>query len=229
MGDASVSTTVISAASKLATGINVFTLPRERQTELIETLSAINREILQHKFPMNVSANFHRAIDAPIVINYNQYTDRSLGQFLRTQPTTAPLMKRTHELSEKHEIRWYEVTEIVTSNSANDRIEVSDAAKRPAAIGIVTVEPSQQAAILALFKRYGETLRAKRAPGFIGIALHRGDKPEHISTYEQWESVEAYREAMRMQPAASLLENIRKMAPATSLHLYEVVSVTPFK
>jgi len=224
-----VPTTVISAASKLATGINVFTLPRERQPELIETLSAINREILTHKFPMNVSANFHRAIDASIIVNYNQYTDRSLGQFLRTQPTTAPLMKRTHELSEKHEIRWYEVTETVTANGANDRIEVSDAPKRPAAIGIVTVQPGQQAQVLALFKRYGETLCAERAPGFIGIALHRGYQPEHISSYEQWESVEAYREALRGEPAASLLEQIRKTAPELSLHLYEVVSVTPFK
>ena len=223
------STTVISVASKLATGINVFTLPRERHAQLIDTLTAINHEILTHKFPMNVSANFHRAIDAPIVINYNQYTDRSLGQFLRTQPTTAPLMKRTHELSEKHEIRWYEVTEIVTANGANDRIEVSDALKRPAVVGIVTVQPTQQGEVLALFKRYGEALRAKHVPGFIGIALHRGEKPEHISTYEQWESVEAYREAMRAEPAASLLEQIRKTAaPELSLHLYEVVSVTPF-
>src|SRR5579864_12521 len=224
-----VSTTVISAASKLATGINVFTLPRERQPALIETLTAINREILTHKFPMNVSASFHRAIDASIIINYNQYTDRSLGQFLRTQPTTAPLMKRTHELSEKHEIRWYEVTEIVTANGVNDRIEVSDVPKRPAAVGIVTAEPGQQAAALGLFKHYGETLRAARVPGFIGIALHRGYQPEHISTYEQWESIEAYRETLRGEPAASLLEQIRKAAPATSLHLYEVVSVTPFQ
>lgn len=223
------SVTIISAASKLATGINVFRLARERQAELIETLTAINREILEHRFPMNVSANFHRAIDAPIVINYNQYTDRSLGQFLRTQPTTAPLMKRTHELSDKHEIRWYDVTEVVTANGADDRIEISDAPKRPAAVGIATVEPARQADLLALFERYGETLRAKRTPGFIGIALHRGVQPEHVSTYEQWESPEAYRAAIGTDAAADLLSRIRETATGIELHLYEVVSVTPFK
>jgi quinol monooxygenase YgiN len=223
------SMTIISAASKLATGINVFTLARERHAELIETLTAINREILKHKFPMNVSASFHRAFDAPIVINYNQYTDRALGQFMRTQPTTAPLMKRTHELSEKHEIRWYEVTDVVMANRASDRLEISDTPNRPAAVGIVTVAPPRQAEVLALFKRYGEALRTNRTSGFIGIALHRGYHPEHISTYEQWESVEAYRDALRTEPAADLLEQIRQAATATALHLYEVVSVTSFK
>ena len=98
-------TTVIRSGSTLVTGINVFTLPAERHEALIETLSAIDAEILKFKFPMNVSANFHRAIGAPIVLNYNQYTDRKSGQHLRTRETIAPLMKRTHELSDAHEIR----------------------------------------------------------------------------------------------------------------------------
>src|SRR5580692_4407355 len=89
--------TVISPAAKLATGINVFTLPAERQPALIETLNAISNEIITHKYPMNVSANFHRSTDAPIVINYNQYNDRKSGQFLRTQPVTKAMLDKTHE------------------------------------------------------------------------------------------------------------------------------------
>ena len=42
-------TTSISSHSKLATGINVFILPPERQQALLDTLHAINREILRHK------------------------------------------------------------------------------------------------------------------------------------------------------------------------------------
>jgi hypothetical protein len=222
-------TTTISAGSKLATGINVFTLPRERHQELIEVLSAINREILTHKFPMNVSANFHRAIDAPIVINYNQYTDRSLGQFLRTQPTTAPLMKVTHELSDKHEIRWYDVTEVVTADGAGDRIDISGERKLPAAVGIWTSAPEKQAALLALFRRYGEALRTARVPGFVGIAIHRGEKPEYAATYEQWASVEDYRRAMDDRRVADLLNEITTLAPGNARHLYEVISVTSFR
>jgi quinol monooxygenase YgiN len=221
--------TTISTASKLATGINVFTLPRERHGELIDTLAAINAEIIGHKFPMNVSANFHRAIDAPIVINYNQYTDRSLGQFLRTQPATAALMKRTHELSEKHEIRWYEVVDVMGSGVGSDLLEISDSPKRPAVVGIVTVKPGRQHDVLAHFKTYGEALRHAQTPGFVGIALHRGYQEEHISTYEQWETIEAYRVAARNAAAAELLRAIGPMTTAAERRLYEVVSVTRFK
>ena len=94
-------TTTLSSHSKVATGINVFTLPPERQKALFDTLDAVNHEILTHKFPMNISSNFHRGIDASIVINYNQYTDRASGQYLRTRPETAPLLKRTHDLCDK--------------------------------------------------------------------------------------------------------------------------------
>lgn len=221
--------TTISVASKLATGINVFTLPPERHAELIDLLSAINTEIIDHKFPMNVSANFHRAIDAPIVINYNQYTDRSLGQFLRSQPTTAPLMKRTHEISEKHEIRWYEVVDVIESNGANERLEISDSPKKPAVIGIVTVKPGKQDETLGLFKTYGAALRDARTPGFVGIALHRGYQAEHVSTYEQWETIEAYRAAIGNEATAGLLRAMGAVTTAAERHLYEVVSVTRFR
>jgi quinol monooxygenase YgiN len=221
--------TTISAASKLATGINVFTLPRARHAKLIDTLAAINAEIIGHRFPINVSANFHRAIDAPIVINYNQYTDRSLGQFLRTQPATAALMKRTHELSEKHEIRWYEVADVIRSGVGSDLLEISDSPKRPAVVGIVTVKPGKQDDVLALFKTYGEALRRAQTPGFVGIALHRGYQEEHISTYEQWETIDAYRVAARDAATAELLRAIGPMTTSAEHHLYEVVSVTRFK
>jgi quinol monooxygenase YgiN len=221
--------TTISTASKLATGINVFTLPRERHPALIDILAAINAEIVSHKFPMNVSANFHRAIDAPIVLNYNQYTDRALGQFLRTQPATAALMKRTHDLSEKHEIRWYEVVDVIGSEGKSDLLEISDSPKRPAVVGIVTVKPGKQDDVLALFKTHGEVLRHAQTPGFVGVALHRGYQEEHISTYEQWESIEAYQVAARNAATAELLSAIGPMITAAERHLYEVVSVTRFK
>ncbi|HEY3920133.1 MAG TPA: hypothetical protein VGL83_20250 [Stellaceae bacterium] len=222
-------TTTISPASKLATGINVFTLPRERQEALIETLTAINREILTHRYPMIVSANFHRAIDASIVINYNQYTDRAQGQFLRTQPNTAPLMKRTHELSETHEIRWYDVAEVVAAAAPRDRIEVSPDRRTIAAIGIFTVAPEKQPDLLASLKRYGEALVEARAPGFAGLATHRGYQPAQVASYEQWSGADAYRQVTTgAGPAAAALERVRSLAETSTLHLYEVLSVTRF-
>ena len=221
--------TTIARGSTLATGINVFTLPREREAALIETLEAINREILAHKYPMIVSANFHRAIDAPIVINYNQYNDRAQGQFLRTQANVAPLMKRTHDLSDEHEIRWYETADVVTAAGPEDRIEMDDQRGQVAAIGVFTLAPEKQADLLALLRRYGNALKESQARGFVGIASHRGYKGENVASYEQWESADAYRAAMARAPAAEMLATIRALAETSALHLYEVLSVNRFQ
>ena len=221
-------TTIISPESKLATGINVFVLPQERQAALLETLGAINREILLHKFPMNVSANFHRAIDASIIINYNQYTDRASGQYLRTRSETAPLLKRTHDLSEIHEIRWYEVADVVAADGSRGQIEISDDRGDLAVIGIFTVEAGKQGELLDLLKRYGETLKGAKAAGFIGIAVHRGYQGTHAAIYEQWASIDAYRNATREASTARALQQIRDTANVSDLHLYHVESVTRF-
>jgi heme-degrading monooxygenase HmoA len=217
--------TVIRSGSTLATGINVFTLPRERHKDLIETLDAIDEEILKFRFPMNISANFHRAIEAPIVINYNQYTDRKSGGHLRTRETIAPLMKRTHDLSDSSAIRWYAVADVVTADGA-DQIEIADDRGRIGVIGIFTVAPEKQSDLLASFKRYGETVKPAR--GFGGLATHRGLEAEHVSTYEIWDSAEAYRQAISQGPAADALSKARATAAVTELHPYEVVRVCRF-
>jgi heme-degrading monooxygenase HmoA len=217
--------TVIRSGSTLATGINVFTLPRERHKDLIETLDAIDEEILKFRFPMNISANFHRAIEAPIVINYNQYTDRKSGGHLRTRETIAPLMKRTHDLSDSSGIRWYAVADVVSADGA-DQIEIADDRGKIGVIGIFTVAPEKQPDLLACFKRYGETV--KSAPGFGGLATHRGLEAEHVSTYEIWDSAETYRQAISQGLAADALAKARATATVTELHPYEVVRVCRF-
>jgi hypothetical protein len=218
-------TTVIRKGSTLVSGINVFTLPRDRHAALIETLDAIDAEILKFKFPMNVSANFHRAIEAPIVINYNQYTDRKAGRHLRTRETILPLMERTHELSDSSEIRWYSVEDVVTPGGA-DQIEIADDRGRIGVIGIFTVAPEKQSDLLACCKRYGETV--KSAPGFGGLATHRGLEAEHVSTYEIWDGADAYRTATAQGSAAEALTAVRAMAAVTELHPYDVVRVCRF-
>lgn len=220
--------TVIAPALKLATGINVFTLPPERQPELIKTLHAISNEIVTHKYPMNVAANFHRAIDAPIIINYNQYNDRKSGQFLRTQPVAKALLDKTHDLSDEHELRWYEAESVVATEAPGDRLEISETRRNLAVIGIWAVEPEKQNDLLAMLRRYGEALKAAHAPGFIGLATHRGFKPEHVASYEQWTSAETYRQAVGQGAAAAALAQMRVLAQEASLHCYDVLSVQRF-
>ena len=218
-------TTVIRSGSTLVIGINVFNLPRDRHEALIETLDAIDEEILKFRFPMNVSANFHRAIEAPIVINYNQYTDRKAGRHLRTRETILPLMERTHDLSESSEIRWYSVADVIAVDGT-DQIELADNRGKIGVVGIFTVTPEKQSDLLASFKRYGETV--KSAPGFGGLATHRGLEAEHVSTYEIWDSAEAYRNAIGQGPAADALAGVRATAVVTELHPYDVVRVCRF-
>jgi heme-degrading monooxygenase HmoA len=217
--------TVVRRGSTLVTGINVFNLPRERHKDLIETLDAIDEEIIKFKFPMNVSANFHRAIEAPIVINYNQYTDRKAGRHLRTRETILPLMERTHDLSDSSEIRWYSVEDVIALDGGN-QIEMSDDLGKIGVVGIFTVAPEKQSDLLARFKRYGEAV--KSAPGFGGLATHRGLETEHVATYEIWDSVKAYRTATATGPAAEGLAQVHATAGVTELHPYEVIRVCRF-
>ena len=220
--------TIISASAGLVTGINVFTVAPEREAELLDTLRAIDKAIVRHALPMNVSASFHRAIDGGVVLNYNQYTDRENIHVLRSIPETAPLRKRTHDLSDTHEIRWYEVGEIVTADPSIDHIEIAGFAKAPAVIGIFTATPGRQAELLAALKRYGEELARAKTPGFVGIATHRGYEPAQVALYEQWQSVEAYRAAMKRAAVADLADRARQLTTDALWLPYEVLDVARF-
>jgi quinol monooxygenase YgiN len=220
--------TVIAKGSALATGINVFVLPRERQAALMETLRAVSEEIIRQRMPMVVSGNFHRGIDASIVVNYNQYRDRESGNTLRKIPETAPLLKRTHDLSDRHEIRWYKVEDVIVTGAPGDRLEISQAASPIAALGIHTAAPGRQDALLAHLRAQGERLKRAPAPGFLGLATHRGFDPAHVACYEQWESVAAYEAAARTPQFREFQAALRDCAEAAETHLYEVVEVAVF-
>ena len=221
-------TTIITADAKLVTGINVFTVAPERRQDLLDTLRAMNGEILRRALPMNVSSNFHTAIGGSTVINYNQYTERESIHILRSLPETAALRKRTHELSDTHEIRWYEVADVVTSEPNVDQIEISSNGNTIAAIGIFTVKAGKQAELLSCLKGYGDLLNGIKAPGFRGIATHRGYEAAHIATYEQWQTAEAYRNAAHLSPVAAVTNQIHQLADVVDRQLYDVLDVARF-
>jgi hypothetical protein len=220
--------TIVKPTDGFTTGINVFELPDARRPELLDALHAINMEIMRRKLPMNVASNFHCAVDGPVVLNYNQYTDRSLGQFLRTVPEIAPLMKVTHDVSDRHEIRWYQVVDVLAPDASIGELRIRSDGNAVAAIGIFTVPAGKQDEMLSALKGYGETLRRDRAQGFLGLATHRGEKPEHVTSYEQWRGADAYARAGAIASVAAARERIRGLAEKTLLHLYEVVEVARF-
>lgn len=221
-------TSIISAKANRVTGINVFTLPRERHAELIDTLRAMNRVILAEGLPMIVSANFHRAITGRVVLNYNQYTDRENLHILRSIPGAAELRKRTHDLSDTHEIRWYAVGDVVTPDPAAEAVEIAANGKAIAAIGIFTAKPGKQDDLLALLRSYGETLVRLKAPGFLGIATHRGDEAAHVATYEKWQSTDAFEAAAQLSAIRALTDRFPELTDAVDRQLYEVVEIARF-
>jgi quinol monooxygenase YgiN len=221
-------TSIIAAKDKRVTGINVFTLPRERHGELIDTLRAMNTEIIAQGLPMIVSANFHRAITGRVMLNYNQYTDRENIHILRSIPGAAELRKRTHDLSDAHEIRWYAVAEVVTPDPGADALEISADGKAVTAIGIFTAKAGKQEDLLSLLRCYGETLNDVKAPGFLGIATHRGDDAAHVATYEKWQSAASYAAAAGLASVKAVTDRFPKFADPVDRQLYEVVEVARF-
>ena len=221
-------TSIISARDNRVTGINLFTLPRERHGELIETLRAINAQIIAQGLSMILSANFHRSIDGPVILNYNQYTDRENLHVLRSVPGAAALRKRTHELSDAHEIRWYDVADVLTPDPAADTLEIAADGKAVAAIGIFTAKPGRQDALLALLRAYGEALVRLEAPGFLGMATHRGHDAAHVAAYERWDSAKSFEAAAGLAPVVAVSGRFPEFAEMTDRQIYAVIEVAHF-
>lgn len=206
----------------IAMGINVFRTPRERHGELIDTLEAISTEVKRHGLKKSMGAVYHRALDAPIVINYVRYTHKSGGDDLRNLDVTKPLMKRTHDLSDGHEFRWYHMTEVVTADGAPDSFEIAAGHEDIGVIGVYVVEPDTRSALLDALNHYAESL--KGVEGFRAMAVLRGHKPEHAASYELWANEAAYHRA-NANGARKALERVRGMASDALIHPYELVRV----
>src|SRR5438093_243844 len=64
--------TVIDRDAQLVTLINVFTVPRGRQGELVELLERATEDVMRHQ-PGFISANIHAGLDGTHVANYAQW------------------------------------------------------------------------------------------------------------------------------------------------------------
>jgi heme-degrading monooxygenase HmoA len=204
--------------------INVFTTPRERQDDLIATLGAIADLADSHALPRNIHSSFHRAIDAPIVVNYVQYSERAGA--LELANLARPLVDRTHILSSAHEMRWYDTVDVVTAAGDSDSFSVVAGKEAVAVIGTYVVDPGKRAELLVALKRYAESVST--ADGFKAIAILQGQKPEHAATYEVWANDAAYDRATA-QDAREAMESVRNIASDALVHSYEVVRVNRHK
>jgi hypothetical protein len=69
---------VIEAGNGMVTHINIFTVPRERQQELVDSLTeTVNAAA---RIPGWISASIHRSLDGTQVVNYVQFESREAAQ-----------------------------------------------------------------------------------------------------------------------------------------------------
>ena len=68
--------TTIEAGQPVVTLINVFTVPPQRQQELIDLLVRATDDVMRHRTGF-VSANIHRGLDGTKVANYAQWRTRA--------------------------------------------------------------------------------------------------------------------------------------------------------
>ncbi len=207
-----------------AIGINVFSTPRDRHDDLVAVLGEIADIADRLGLPRNMHSSFHKALDAPIVVNYVQYTERT-GAF-ELADLARPLVDRTHEISTGHEMRWYETVDIVTAAGDPDTFSVVAGKDHVGVIAVYTVEAGKRDELLSALKNYAE--RVKSADGFKALALLRGQKPEFAATYEVWTSDAAYRRATE-NGAREAMERVRSIASDALIHSYEVVRVNRHK
>jgi heme-degrading monooxygenase HmoA len=201
-----------------AVGINVFETPRARHDELIETLGAIAETAEREGLPKNIGSAFHRALEAPIVVNYVQYTDPSGGKELTA--VAKPLVDLTHEIATGHEMRWYTILDVVNAGSSADSFNIVADRNTVSVISVYRVEPDKRLELLEALTSYAGVV--KSADGFKVMAILRGHKAEHAASYEAWTSEAAYRRAIE-GGARVALQRIHGTATQALVHSYECV------
>lgn len=91
-------TATIDPDAHIMTLINVFTVPRERQQELVDLLDQATETAMKH-VPGFISANIHKSDDGTRVINYAQWRSREDFESMKKNPQAAEHMKGIGEMA----------------------------------------------------------------------------------------------------------------------------------
>jgi quinol monooxygenase YgiN len=90
------------------------------------------------------------------------------------------------------------------------------------AITFYTVAPERQQELVDLLIRAAKTVR--RQSGFISFNVHKSLDKTHVVSYTQWESRQAFDEALQDASVIPFVQAVLKLATFEP-HLYEVVAV----
>ncbi|KOV67531.1 antibiotic biosynthesis monooxygenase family protein [Streptomyces sp. MMG1121] len=92
----------------VVTLINVFTVPPERQDELISLLAQATEETMKHQ-PGFICANFHTSLDGRCVINYAQWETEEHYRSMLANPETHVHMDQAATIATDVQPRLFEV------------------------------------------------------------------------------------------------------------------------
>lgn len=90
------------------------------------------------------------------------------------------------------------------------------------AVTVFTVVPEQQQKLVDILMRAAKAVRKR--PGFISINIHRSLDGTQVLTYSQWQSRQAFEDALQNASVIPYVQAVLKLATFEP-HLYEVVGV----
>jgi heme-degrading monooxygenase HmoA len=88
----------IEAGHEVLTLINVFTVARENQQKLVDTLVDATQQTMK-RLPGFVSASIHRSLDGTKVVNYAQWRSKQDFEAMQHDPQARPHMEAAAALA----------------------------------------------------------------------------------------------------------------------------------
>lgn len=99
---------IIATDQDVVTLVNVFTVPEEKQRQLVDLLAHATR-ITMNRLPGYVSANIHRSLDGLKVVNYAQWRRTEDFEAMLRDPAAQVHMQAAAQLATSFEPHLYEV------------------------------------------------------------------------------------------------------------------------
>jgi quinol monooxygenase YgiN len=104
-------TTTITVDAPIATLINVFTVPADRQRRLVDLLVRATEEVMQHQ-PGFIAANFHASADGTRVVNYAQWESAEAFHAMLENPAAQEHMGAAAALADQFDAHLYTVESV---------------------------------------------------------------------------------------------------------------------
>lgn len=104
-------TTTITVDAPIATLINVFTVPADRQRRLVDLLVRATEEVMQHQ-PGFIAANIHASADGTRVVNYAQWESAEAFHAMLENPVAQEHMGEAAALADQFDPHLYTVESV---------------------------------------------------------------------------------------------------------------------